>query len=749
MDIPRKDATDQELVYRPYGDGDFEKVAQEIELGQDVREWPATILQEFASEHPYAFQVSAPEIEFERIDEKSGTAFGAIILRKPYQTNGLGGPGERLEAEPEKVAVPVIIEAFHLKPFHVFIRGEKVMPLTETRFAEASAGSSIANGLDPMFQPSPTFSDKMMPPTVGYLGNLYGNSMNSGDGGYGVQDPSKGASEKFEPKLDKTGGSADPSKERTFISQLRGTIRNSDYEIFQKSMGDERAISGFAMNKTLNIVREILGTKPTSFDDYTDFVEGAAPVHLVCMCRRTNGMWAVTETNDYFFKPVVKEMKPKDVVAKYSKIRPEIARLMQGSDEILIESDVRTHVKPIILEDHEVVSELVGADGHYLLVTNTGGFVEGQVFVNVLDYSGNATGLRLAVTGNAYSLQEAMVGEKMGDVLPALTPGSVEVGVEGTFAGSQDGVQSAILPFKVTNVGFVSSYMVAQAVGMAGEHLSFVFMPGVTRFFNATGIADPVLGSLVGGNVYYVPPSFHFLSLGKKLRLVDDPRHAKSLLGRKVFTPERGMEPFSVETSKRGLSRALRIISSGQGSITLKGGILSTIGRDEELQDLSGHEAHWILSLLGVSLDEAAKLTAMAIGRGEINISNLRPAKDVIKKDVIQDRALSELASVFRRNLVKAASTISDPRAADAMLSLNFVNESNLTQFMENLPAFRETEEKLAELYLYVCLGLKSQVPEQAVLMAMNSLNEVNEHLEYLSSMMRMPSSQSQPAPAA
>lgn len=174
MDIPRMDAADQELCYKPLGKEDFLKIAQEIELGQDVREWPASIIQEFASEHPYAFQGSAPEIEFEKVDEKTGTAFGAIILRKPYQVNGLGGPKERLEQEPEKVAVPVVIEDFHLKPFEVFIRGEKVMPLTETRFAEASAGSSIANGLDPMFQPSPTFIDKMTPPTVGYLGNMYG-----------------------------------------------------------------------------------------------------------------------------------------------------------------------------------------------------------------------------------------------------------------------------------------------------------------------------------------------------------------------------------------------------------------------------------------------------------------------------------------------------------------------------------------------------------------------------------------------
>src|SRR3990172_4507268 len=111
-EIARKDVDNKQLFYQPYSNEDFEKVAQESELDADIRMWPATILQEFASQHPYAFQATAPEIEFEKIDEKTGSAFGAIILRKPYQVTGLGSPRERLEQEPEKVAVPVIIENF-------------------------------------------------------------------------------------------------------------------------------------------------------------------------------------------------------------------------------------------------------------------------------------------------------------------------------------------------------------------------------------------------------------------------------------------------------------------------------------------------------------------------------------------------------------------------------------------------------------------------------------------------------------
>lgn len=752
MDIPRSDVMNEALSYSPYTNKDFTKVAQEIELAQDVREWPASILQEFASEHPYAFQNSAPEIEFEKIDEKSGCAFGAIILRKPFQVTGLGGQRERLESEPEKVAVPIIVEEFKLKPFEIFIRGEKVMPLTENRFGEGQAGSPIAAGLDPYFQPSPLFLDKMMPPTVGYLGNLYGNySLSGGEGNYSDMTNAKGGAEKFDPKLEKSGGSADPMKDRSFIGNLKGTIGQMDWDQFRGMVSDERAITGFDMNKTLNIVKEVLGTKPTSFDDYWDFIHKAAPAHVVWINKLSNGHWKCVEINDYYYKPVVRELKSAEVVARYSDIEAGIGRLMQQNSEILIESNNRKHVKPIVLEDHDIVAEEVDSDGHYLCVTNTGGIIDGQVFTYLLDYNGNHFPTKLFVgSGAAYALQDALVGEKAeGDVWEGLSSGSLEHGAEGTFVGEQDGVQCALLPFKVTNVGKVGGYLVAQAMGAAGERLAFILMPGVTRFMNATGIADSVLGGLIAANAFFIPPSWHFLSFSKKVNLLADPREVKEKLGRKTFFPaDRALAPFTVETSAKGNSRSLRVIKGFGGTITLRGDILETIHKDDiGAQSVPLLEAHWMLTSFGVPLAECARITGMAIGRGEVNVTNLRPAKDMIKPDQIQDKNVQELAAIFRRNLFKEASAISDPKAVDAMLSLNFVNETNLLQFLRNIPMFREVEEKLAELYLYSALGLKDQVPEQAALSAMKSINEVNEHLEYLDSMLRMPESQAHPQP--
>jgi len=737
MDIPRRDAKDEELSYRPYGRGDFPKTAQDAQLPQNVQEWPAAIIQAFASQHPYAYAGTAPEIEFEKVDEKSGTAFGAIILRKPYQVTGYGSPRERLEQEPEKIAVPVIIEAFRLKPFEIFIRGEQILPLTQNRFAEAQEGSGVANGLDPYFQPSPLFVDKMIPPTVGYLGNLYGNySLSGGEGDYSSWVPAKGAQELFEPKLEKRG-SADTAKEQTFLGTIKKTIRCGEWDDFRGYAGDERAMCGFALNKTLQLVREILGTKPTSFDDYMDFIEKAAPAHLVCLKKLSNGRWRATVTNDYFYKPVVKEMTAGEAALSFSELEPGLPNLMNASDTVLVESPNRAHVRPVILEDHPLVAEPVGDDGHYMTVTKDGSFVEGLLVNRVLDYSGVPVAAKLFMTGNAYSLQERMVGERIADAYADLKEGSLEVGAEGTFLGSDDVGQFVMVPFKVTNVGKIMDYAVSQAMGPAGEKLTFVIMPGVTRFVNATGIADPMLGDKIAGNIYYVPPSFKFIELGKKLRIVEDPREANDLIKRKVFFSERSMEPFAVETSKRGHGRSVRVIAGSDGAFTLKGAILEGMGYDFEAQDLPTMECHWALSVLGVPLRECARITAMAIDRGEVNVSNLRPVKDLVKKDQLVDRSLGELAAVFRKNLFKEASTINDPKAVDAMLSLNFVNEANLIQFLQNIPMFREAESKLAELYLYSALGLKNQIPEQAALSAMKSVNEVNEHLEYLQSLIQ------------
>ena len=160
-------------------------------------------------------------------------------------------------------------------------------------------------------------------------------------------------------------------------------------------------------------------------------------------------------------------------------------------------------------------------------------------------------------------------------------------------------------------------------------------------------------------------------------------------------------------------------------------------------------DVHYLLTLFGVPVGKGPELTIRALTEGEITVSNLRPAKDVVVKDKIHDRNLAELAAIFRRNFTKEAASLSDEKSVDALLSLNFVNDKNLLEFMNHLPQFREVESKLAELTLYSQMGLREHVPTNAVTNAMKGLNEVNEHLEYLRAQLTMPGAKGQAEEAA
>lgn len=728
---------DSTLVYEPLGPEDFKKTAgYDIELSRNTSEWPMEITKHFAMSHPFAYVDKATNVEFQKMDDKTGNAFGAIIITLPYQTQGYEAR-ERLQQEPQKIAVPVVIDNFQLRPFDVFIVGDKVLPLTEKRFGEASTTGKIAAGLDPYMQASPVFIDKMMPPTVGYLGNLYGNySLSGGERDYGSWSPIKTSS-------DKTAGSANPQHESSLIKEIKGTIQKADYDSFRDAVGrDERIMSSFGSNKTMNIIKELVGTKPTTADDYMDFIHGAAPTHLIYVKGLTNGKFRVTEWSDYFFRPSTKEMAIDELVAKYGKLEPSIVRMSYGAEGVLLEVPGRTTTRPLILEDLSVTGTEDATDGHYVVCTKGGGFVEGQVFSKVKNYDKNDTPFQLFATGGAWSICDKIVGHRLGDIYPNLKEGSVEVGAEGTFIcveEDDDGNETGfvLMPFKVTNVSKVYDYWVVQALGQALEQLTFVVMPGISKYNNVTGVAEPSIGTHAGGNIYYVPVGCKFINLGKKIDVEKSISQINRYTKRKMLSGIHG--DIFLDNDHRGLDRSLRIICQhgNEHRKTLVGRCLETIRRDTYLDYVSNMDAMCILAQLGCSVSDAASICTRACEEGEICVTNLRPAKDAVTKNQIYDPKLIEIASVIRRNVIKEAATMADEESVDALLSLNFVNETNLIEFIRNLPKFQNVESKLAELLLYTRLGLKNRIPEQAVYSAMVNMNEVNEHLEHLDSMLR------------
>jgi len=83
----------------------------------------------------------------------------------------------------------------------------------------------------------------------------------------------------------------------------------------------------------------------------------------------------------------------------------------------------------------------------------------------------------------------------------------------------------------------------------------------------------------------------------------------------------------------------------------------------------------------------------------------------------------------LKQDLVKEAAELINADSVDAVLSLHFINPDNVAAFIENLPYFRLTQHKLAELLVAVRLGQTSP-PEDAVKRALFALTDVIHKLE-------------------
>jgi hypothetical protein len=90
---------------------------------------------------------------------------------------------------------------------------------------------------------------------------------------------------------------------------------------------------------------------------------------------------------------------------------------------------------------------------------------------------------------------------------------------------------------------------------------------------------------------------------------------------------------------------------------------------------------------------------------------------------------LKEAAATLRKDLVKEASALDDPESVDVVLSLNFVNEDNLIDYIDNIGIMKKIISKLASMLIASRMGL-AEIDEGAVKKAMEGLDSVVTGLE-------------------
>ena len=102
---------------------------------------------------------------------------------------------------------------------------------------------------------------------------------------------------------------------------------------------------------------------------------------------------------------------------------------------------------------------------------------------------------------------------------------------------------------------------------------------------------------------------------------------------------------------------------------------------------------------------------------------------DSMEKVARVKEILKGITKDLRVDLIKEASTLTDPNAADVVLSLNFINDESLGGYIDNLPEMKKVLSDLASLLVAARMGL-SDIDETAVKNAMKGLDGVISGLE-------------------
>lgn len=158
---------------------------------------------------------------------------------------------------------------------------------------------------------------------------------------------------------------------------------------------------------------------------------------------------------------------------------------------------------------------------------------------------------------------------------------------------------------------------------------------------------------------------------------------------------------------------------------------------------LTTNEAFMALQIMG--MDSGIAKTAMQVALNRFADENVKDKSvsifgvrdDYINTDVINElektarirELFKDICQELRVDLIKEASALDDPEAVDVVLSLNFVNEDSLKNYIDNIEEMKKISDKLAELLVASRMGLSS-IDEGAIKKSMEGLNSVIENLE-------------------
>ena len=263
-----------------------------------------------------------------------------------------------------------------------------------------------------------------------------------------------------------------------------------------------------------------------------------------------------------------------------------------------------------------------------------------------------------------------------------------------------------------------------------------VIPANVASVQKVSSVKDPMYKMIVGKakNIYLIPET----------SLVINRLFVKCLNANELMRPDKSVQQMY---EKANITKVALYVASDGKELGYK-----ISGKPfEPLQKIAGingkmlttNDTKNVLKILGMDKEASDKAMATALSKfsnyeeKNKNVFIYGVNDDYINNNVFDGQEktarvkglLHEIAYSLRKDLVKEASVISDPNTVDAVLSLNFINEESLGNYIENIDEMKKVVSELAKLLVASRLGL-SDIDETATKNAITGLEDVIKGLE-------------------
>jgi hypothetical protein len=683
-------------------------------LSEQPENWPQELTSELMKQLPYLSDYNV-NVNLDRVDPERGFAFGYADVSSKTERPEI----EHSEMGIPHIRIPLIVMDRSVKPFSVFLDGEKVLPLTEDRI-RGTLFNPATFDLSTAIPRDPSLVEPLMPPQRSGIGM----------GG--------------EYKL----ASVNPEmlEKKSLLLDIAPTLREDDVEEFvDKIASDPYLVAGFRRNGFGPVLVDALeNTKRASAEDrLVALSENIAPT-VVTVQKLPGGDFLFKSANVHAFvfdKIAAGEVVPEAEAAQV--LGEEQAQQMQPGQTATAVTDPVEDVEPISPSKAKIVEEF----GQYKVQDAMGNSLLGHVFPQTLAWDGNFTpqSVALFTNGSAYSLQDSIAGELVGKGtnLPSDEPRG-----DGCFYGTEGGDAIATQPLTIgSSMAGPDGLPTLQGTDSFGNPVSIQQVEGVRH---PTRLAD---------NLFAIPGNWKFMRLNNQTQVESSPESAADV-GMAEAAPQQpkakapakpaakkpeegGKKKVKLAPTPESMGKAAAVQAAGNevtlfynGGYNLQGGCGLEKISSELTQDLDAVTAEFMLGLLGVDGATAKMKVAEARKKKMVKLSNLKTITTLAERystSVKEASAIISMIPDLKKDLVKEAAAIDDEETVDKILALNFVNPENLSTFVNYIPEFDNASEKLAEMLLFSYMGAK-ELPEGAISRAMKGMEETLSGLKNIAS---------------